>query len=251
MESDILLVVATRDEVSDLLEISKINSEALSSSNKTIISAAINSTSYDLIITGPSVFNAAHALTIALEKRKPKIIIQAGIAGVFKESNLNIGDITIATEERYIHAGVEKAASYETPDNLPFELIDKISSTESGCYHLDKKYIEKTFQVLSNSRISNECRISKGPVITVSTITSEQTTASNLYKTFSPNMEAMEGAASAHVASLYNVPFLEIRSGSNYVGQRDKNKWNIPLAKKRISQALSSIIQNINPKYIG
>ncbi|MCK5543509.1 MAG: futalosine hydrolase [Desulfobacterales bacterium] len=245
MKSDILLISATKKEISELLKISEIKSETTSASNKTIVSAKLNKTCYDLLITGPSIINAAHALTIVLEKNRPKIIIQAGYAGIFKESNLLTGDIVIATEERYIHTGVESSSNNITPDDLPFELIDKTPSTKSGIYYFSKKYTDQAYQILTKSNLAKECSISKGLVITVSTITSTQKTTTHLYKAFSPLMEAMEGAALAHVASLYKVLFLEIRSGSNYVGERDKKKWNTSLASKNISKACALIIENL------
>ena len=245
MKSDILLVSATKNEISELLKISEIKSEISTASNITIISAKLNKTFYDLIITGPSVINTAHALTIALEQNKPQIIIQVGYAGVFKGSDLCIGDIAIATQEKYIHTGVEAASNYATPDALPFELIDNTPSTKSGTYYFNKKHTDHAHEILINSDLAIECTISMGLIITVSTITSTQKTATHLYKSLSPLMEAMEGAASAHVASLYNIPFLEIRSGSNYVSERDKKKWDTILASKRISLACASIIEKI------
>ena len=245
MNNDILLVAATKKEIDYLLEISKIKSEISSPSGKTIISAKLNETKYDIIITDPSIINAAHALTIALEKTRPKIIINAGYAGIFKESKLCIGDIAIATEERYIHTGVESPSDYLSPHDLPFELIDKTPSTKSGLYSFNKKYTDLAYQILATNNLAKEYSISKGLIITVSTITSTQETTAHLYKTFSPLMEAMEGAALAHVASLYNIPFLEIRSGSNFVGERDKKQWNTSLASKNISKACALIIENI------
>ncbi len=245
MESDILLVSATKKEVSDLLKASIIQSETLTASNIKILTATINQTCFDLLITGPSVINTAHALTVALEQNRPKIILQAGYAGVFKESTLQIGDLTIATEERYIHAGVESSSNYMTPDDLPFELIDKTPSTKSGSYSLNNKYTDRAFQILSKNNLQKKDSIYKGCILTVSTITSTHKTSDQLFKNFSPLMEAMEGAASAHVASLYNIPFLEIRSGSNFVGERDKSKWDTSLASKNLSKACTRIIENI------
>ncbi len=245
MKSDILLVSATKNEISELLKISEINSEISTASNITIISAKLNKTFYDLVITGPSVINTAHALTIAIEQNKPQIIIQIGYAGVFKGSDLSIGDVAIATQEKYISTGVEAASNYATPDALPFELINNTPSTKSGTYYFDKKYTDHAHKILINSDLATECTISKGLIITVSTITSTLKTETLLYKSFSPLMEAMEGAAAAHVASLYNIPFLEIRSGSNYVGERDKKKWETILASKRISLACAPIIEKI------
>jgi futalosine hydrolase len=245
MKNDILLVSATKEEISALLNISDIKSETTTDSNKTIISAEIDRIGYDILITGPSVINASHALTIALERHRPKIIIQTGYAGVFKESNLKIGDISIATEERYIHTGVESHSSYMIPADLPFELIENAPGTKSGVYRFNKEYTDSAYQILLENCLAKRYSIAKGTVLTVSTITATQETATHLSKAFSPLMEAMEGAASAHIAALYNLPFLEIRSGSNYVGERDKTKWNTAIATERISFAIASVIKKI------
>jgi futalosine hydrolase len=33
---------------------------------------------------------------------------------------------------------------------------------------------------------------------------------------------------------LYDIPIIEVRSASNYVGERDKSKWDIDLAAKQL-----------------
>jgi len=40
----------------------------------------------------------------------------------------------------------------------------------------------------------------------------------------------MEGAAVAHICSMYGIPVIEIRGISNIIEDRDMKKWNIPLA---------------------
>ncbi len=57
-------------------------------------------------------------------------------------------------------------------------------------------------------------------------------------------MEAMEGAAALHVATLYHVPIIEIRAASNFVGERDKDKWDFPLACDRVRQICDVVIAN-------
>nr|NJM04329.1 hypothetical protein [Desulfobacula sp.] len=54
-------------------------------------------------------------------------------------------------------------------------------------------------------------------------------------------MEAMEGAASAHIAALYRVPFLEVRAASNVAGERDKGKWDPERAAKHLEEACAII----------
>ena len=44
---------------------------------------------------------------------------------------------------------------------------------------------------------------------------------------FLPVIESMEGAALHYVCLMEKIPFLQIRSISNYIGERDKKKWNM------------------------
>ncbi len=55
-------------------------------------------------------------------------------------------------------------------------------------------------------------------------------------------MEAMEGAASAHIAQLYGISFIEVRSASNVVGERDKLKWDIKRAAKQIPIICNAVL---------
>jgi len=84
-------------------------------------------------------------------------------------------------------------------------------------------------------------RVARGPFITVSTLTSSLDQASRLHAALSPVMEAMEGAASAHIAALYKVPFIEVRAASNYTGERDKGKWDLERAAKHLGEAFTII----------
>ena len=81
----------------------------------------------------------------------------------------------------------------------------------------------------------------KGPFITVSTLTSSFDQAGRLHAALSPVMEAMEGAASAHIAALYKVPFIEVRAASNFTGERDKGKWDVEMAAKHLGEACAII----------
>ena len=53
----------------------------------------------------------------------------------------------------------------------------------------------------------------------------------------------MEGAAVAHLCTLYKIPLLEIRGISNVVGVRDKRKWNLKLASRNCQQVVLKALQ--------
>ncbi len=67
--------------------------------------------SWDLVISGPGVFNAARALTACLERFQPEFILHTGIAGMFDSFGLHLGDAAVAVTDTYIHAGVDTCRS--------------------------------------------------------------------------------------------------------------------------------------------
>lgn len=239
MTPDLLILSATDFEISHFLNLYPEDSKRFTRTGLKILSGRAENKRYDLMITAPGGFNAAHALTVYLEKSIPALVLQVGIAGIFKETCLNIGDVAIASNERYIHTGIQ-TDSLEKRD-LPFDLIDAAPLTRKGIYSFDQNLIDHYYEILSRIFFKKELNMVKGPFITVSSITSSFEQAGRLYKLFSPVMEAMEGAACAHIAALYNIAVIEVRSGSNFVGERDKTKWNISLASENLGSACAGI----------
>jgi len=66
-----------------------------------------------------------------------------------------------------------------------------------------------------------------------------------LIKGFEPQIESMEGAAFFYVCILEKIPFIEIRSVSNEVGERDRSKWNIPLALDSLKEANKKLFESL------
>lgn len=232
MNPDLLIVSATRFEISHFLTLHPGDSSRVAPTGATVITGRVGRKTYDLVITGPGVFNAAHAVTAYLEKNAPALMLMTGFAGIFRQTQGHIGDIAIATQERYIHTGVQADGLVNDP--LPFDLIDAHPLTRKGIYPFEQDRVDQISRNLSGSALSNTAHIFKGPFITVSTITAPVETADRIYSAFSPVMEAMEGAACAHIAALYEVPMIEVRAASNYVGERDKTKWDMKLAAKQL-----------------
>ncbi|MFZ1371603.1 MAG: futalosine hydrolase, partial [Ferruginibacter sp.] len=64
-------------------------------------------------------------------------------------------------------------------------------------------------------------------------------------KQFKPGIETMEGAALHYVCLQENIPFLQIRSISNYVGERDKIKWKLKEAIENLNTDLIKLINGL------
>jgi len=233
--------------------------------------------SWDLVISGPGVFNAAVALAVCLEKFRPAFILHTGIAGVFEETGLDPGDAAVAVTDTYVHTGVDTGrpgsgdpgendpgsnrpnpggsasrsgqTSLAGPirpslrlDPLPFDLIPEQNRTRQGIYDLDSDLAAACFRVLDRHL---GCRVVQGPFITVSAVTGSLEKADALSDAFSPVMESMEGAAAAHVAALYQVPMVEVRAASNRVGDRDKTRWDIPAAVQTVADICDTLLDKV------
>jgi len=239
MKPDFLILCATHLEISHFLTLCPGTSKRLTKNGHTVISGKVGEKTYDLMISGPGVFNAACALTAYLELTSPAMVLHAGIAGIFKDTGMGIGDVAIATEERYLHTGVQ-AESLEN-DPLPFDLIANDFSSRKGIYSFEKSLVDQYYDKLSHRFLNCNFNVEKGLFLTVSSITSSFERAAQLFNAFSPVMEAMEGSACAHAAKLYSCPMIEIRSASNFVGERNKSNWDMELAVKQLGAACASI----------
>lgn len=240
MNPDLLILCATLSEVSRFLVLCPEKTACTLKTGHHIRSGKVGDHSYDLLITGPGVFNMSYAFTAYLNESIPKVVIATGIAGVFKQSGFGIGDIGIATQEQYLHAGIQTQGIKNDP--LPFELIDQQPLSRQGIYPFDEKKADEYFKKIS-AHDSDEysSKIFKGPFLTVSTITSSFDYADTLYSEYGVVMESMEGAACAHIAACCNLPLVQIRCASNFVGERDKTCWNIDKAVSNLGQTLALI----------
>lgn len=239
MDPDRLILCATRKETDGFLAIHPPDRQQTFRSGLALFSGKMGHHTYDLLISGPGVFNAAHALTAYLEHSRPAVILQIGIAGIFRESGLDIGDVAVAEEEVYIHAGVAVDGWVTHP--LPFDLIASMPSTREGRYPFDTKRVAQIHERLLRILYPEGIQVGKGRFLTVSAVTGSFEQAARVHASFSPVMEAMEGAAAAHVAALYRVPLVEVRTASNIVGERDKSRWDRDTAIRNLGLACAAI----------
>ncbi len=244
MNSDIIVSAAVEEELSKLID--SIESQVFSSvGGRRVARGYIEGKPVRALITGPGSVNTVQSLSAAIETARPSLIIQTGCAGVFRESGLNIGDIGIATEEIDIQLGIEAEDGRLPLNELPFSTIKSNKIDIKNRYPLDVVLANQALEILKRVFEEKSIGVMKGPFVTVSTITATETRAEDIYRHYSPCMEGMEGAGAAHLAIHYDIPFLEVRSASNFVGKRDRNSWNLPLAFERGALAVLNLIRHI------
>jgi futalosine hydrolase len=244
MNSDIIVSAAVEEELSKLID--SIESPVFSSvGGRRVANGYIEGKPARAIITGPGSVNTVQSLSAAIETVRPSLIIQTGCAGAFRKSGLNIGDIGIATEEIDIQLGIEAEDHRRPLNELPFSTIKSDKIDIKNRYPLDAVLVNRALETLKRAFEEKSVQVVTGPFITVSTITATETRAEDIYKHYRPCMEGMEGAGAAHLAIHYDIPFLEIRSASNFVGKRDRESWNLPLAFERGALAVLNLIRHI------
>ena len=245
----LLMVAATALEVAPLLKRAALISDTVTQAGRRLMKLTLQPQNSMgsvpgiwLIITGVGTVNAAHAVTQAIDLCKPDLIIQVGIGGAFESAGIDVGDLAVSTSDTDIHVGVEKRAYPHSP--LPFDLVEGLQETRHGRFHFDPALCEKTHGILiryahdDDNNPNPAFRVIQGDFITVSTLTATPERIKALETAFSPCMESMEGSAVAQVALLYKIPLIQIRAASNRVGIRDKSQWDIPLAVRRVCDAV-------------
>jgi futalosine hydrolase len=249
MPPHILITAAVNQEIENLSRITeKVNAAYIG--GRKIYQGYIEKHQVRILVTGPGPINAVQAMTACIENSKPILIIQTGSAGAFQESGLQIGDIGIATEEIDIHLGIEPEKSSTPLEELPFPVLKKKGIALKNRYPCHKSLADIACKKLTGILAKEKINVKKGPFVTVSTITATEKKAKRLYNQFSAYMEAMEGSGAAHLSIHYNIPFLEIRSASNWVGKREKEKWNLALAFKNSNKAVHAFVRSFEPNML-
>ena len=221
-----------------------------------------------LIEGGVGQVNTASALTLALTRHDPAVILQFGVGGAYVRSGLEVGDLAIATEECYGDTGVltpegwmdleemgfpmlpartgdqgQPDAEGQTVDNgqteraLSKPLYNQIPLDARRVEHI-RKYLESGLEDLSSHQVAT------GPFVTVQQCSGVQAAGDTLAARFGGICENMEGAAAAHVAEANGIPFVEIRGISNRVVDRDPSQWDLPRAIRCCERAVERIVKS-------
>lgn len=183
----------------------------------------------EILITGIGAPATMFHLTKKLTDNKFDLVIQAGIAGAFANS-LALGSVVIIKRDAFADLGIyEKEKFYTLPD--------------AG--FSDKNEFPFEDGWLVNKSVSfDDLRLSLTDSITVNTVTDDKKRIELLHKKFNASAESMEGAAFHYVCLQFQTKFLQLRSISNIVGERDKKNWKMKEAIKNLNDELIKIVEH-------
>jgi futalosine hydrolase len=222
MALKVLLITATDAEAEALRKIRGIKSHP--------DGFLIGQSEVSLLVTGVGSIATSWAMTKWLSSNpKPGLAINIGIAGSFRD-NIEIGDVVVPVSDRFADAGIETGNGFITleeagladPDRFPFT-GGKIIAENNFC-NLALNFMKPA------------------EAITVNSASGSQETINRLLKKYNPDIETMEGATFFYICSGEKLPFLALRSISNKVEPRNKDKWNISLALGTLSEKLKEFL---------
>ena len=185
----------------------------------------------EVLITGIGMMHTAFSLGSYFATNQPTIAIQGGIAGTFDHSR-ELGSLVLVANEQLADLGAE--------DNEQFKDLFDIQLWQPSQAPFTGKSLVNIFDNLPY--IPDLPKVSG---ISVNLVSGSAPTIARLRDKYSPVTESMEGAAFHYACLTAKVPFMQIRSISNYVEIRDKSKWKIPLAVKALNDELIKTIKSL------
>lgn len=192
---------------------------------------------------GAGKVNAAHSATLLIEKHDIESLILFGVGGAYVRSCLNVGDIAIAETENYGDEGVITVDGWKPMDFTGIPILKK-ERNYFNSYQVDPDLANYAMEA------SQKCGFNtrKGNFITVSMCSGTRSAGETMVRRFNGLCENMEGAAVAHICSIYDTPMVEIRGISNLIEDRDENKWNIEKASTNCNRVVSELIRRLDNK---
>ena len=157
-------------------------------------------------------YHTLKALSAAADKPYD-LSINMGIAGSFS-SSLPIGTVVRVASDCFGDSGIQTASGFQS-------LFDaQLLNANSFPFKSEK---------LTPPPLSPEWESLLASLPVAEGVTVQRLVTDALTKMI-PTVETMEGAAFFYVCMMEEIPCLALRAVSNMAGERDKEKWNIPLS---------------------
>lgn len=188
----------------------------------------------EVLITGVGAPACIYALTKRLLQNKYDFVIQAGIAGTFK-NQYPLGQTFAVKADLFADLGIQEKENFFTLFEKGFVNENAFPNTNGRMENMDENYF------------------SLKPVnaITINTV-SDSLVQTELYKKkYDADIESMEGAAFHYVCLQEKISFLQIRSISNFVGERAKTNWKMKEAIDSLNENLIRIVNDLHNQPIN
>jgi futalosine hydrolase len=184
----------------------------------------------DILITGIGILHSTYSLMNYLADHHPDAWIQIGIGGAY-DKNLQIGEVYLIESEVLVDFGAQDSNG---------RIINQF---DLGW--MDPHQYPYVNEVLPCPFIPSELIM---PVASGMTTMYSHGYADKIQKIeegLHGQIESMEGAAFFYVSLMKKIPFLSLRSISNYVEPRDISKWEINKAIEKLKKETIKVLSRI------
>ena len=184
----------------------------------------------DVLITGVGMMATAYKLTRAIVIKRPDFILQAGVAGCI-DKTIPLTKIVLVENENIGDLGVEGHEGF-------FTLFD-LNLLHKNSFPWKDGKLPNDIEKLKSAGLKIV------DAVTVNEISTDPKRLSYYSNQLGASIESMEGAALHFVALQEKIPFLQMRSLSNFAGERDKNKWVMDVAIANLNIELQRILARL------
>ncbi|MEM9928501.1 MAG: futalosine hydrolase [Bacteroidota bacterium] len=216
---NILLITATPFELAPLQE--QLKQQEQTWSNLSI----------QTLVTGVGLPLTAWSLGQHLATNTYDYLIQAGVGGAI-DCELALGDVVEVRSECFADLGVEEADGRFT-SAIDLGLVDADELPFQGGRLWNQPEVERHFLPQVHG-------------ISVNKVHGYEPSIERLRENYPfAQVESMEGAAFFYAALQAQTPFLQLRSISNYVEKRQRDKWELGLAIERLNGVLYDLLATL------
>jgi futalosine hydrolase len=211
----ILLCAATEMEIAPTLQ---------------VLSQKGNNT-VDLLVTGVGLMAATYALTKEVATNRPDCILQAGVAGAIQE-DLPLSEVVVVRSECLGDVGVLENGRF-------YSLFD-MKLLGQNTFPWQNRKLENKHELLFTANL---------PVVDAVSVNQISTSADTIHyyrHQLQAQIETMEGAALHYVGMQEKIPFLQIRSLSNFIGERNKANWQMKEAIAKLNHHTQRILTKLD-----
>lgn len=192
-------------------------------------------------LTGIGAVQACHCVTrevvAAAAAGEPyNLVVNLGIAGSYDLEAFPIGSAAVISREHFADLGFGSEDGFS--DLFQYGILEKddFPYTKGALARqlLPYPHIEKVLE-----------KYGAGAGATVQCVTGTQARCNEIVAMYNPQIESMEGAGVYYAALMEKVPFFELRTVSNAVGERDTSKWESKAALDTLEECCREIFSVI------
>ena len=190
----------------------------------------VNNKDVEILICGVGIPSTCYHLQKKLQQNKIDLVVQAGIAGTFN-NEIALGEVLLVKQDIFADIGMEEKGYFTS--------IYETGFTEKNEFPYQDGWLINDHAIFNFSKLQNV------KAITINKISDSFLQKQQALTNFSPQIESMEGAALHYVCLQEKIPFIQIRSISNLIGERDKSKWKLKEAITNLNIELSILMKQL------